>query len=37
MRTVEQVGGISQDDLKISISVFSRLERFWTDNIRYRL
>ena len=37
MRTVEQVGGITQDDLKMSIGVFGRLERFWTDNIRYRL
>lgn len=37
MRTVEQVGGVSQDDLKASISIFGRLERFWTDCIRYRL
>lgn len=37
MKTVEQVGGITQGDLKTSIGVFGRLERFWTDNIRYRL
>ncbi|MCI0598450.1 MAG: winged helix DNA-binding protein [Beijerinckiaceae bacterium] len=35
--TVEQIGGISSDEfLKLNQSL-ARLERFWTDQIRYRL
>jgi DNA-binding MarR family transcriptional regulator len=37
VRTVEQIGGISQDEFKkVNLSLM-RLERFWTDHIRYRL
>jgi DNA-binding MarR family transcriptional regulator len=35
--TVEQIGGISSDDFgKLNVAL-ARLERFWTDQIRYRL
>jgi DNA-binding MarR family transcriptional regulator len=37
IRTIEQIGGIGIDDFsKINTSLI-RLERFWTDQIRYRL
>jgi DNA-binding MarR family transcriptional regulator len=36
-RTVEQIGGIPCDDLaRVNISL-QRLERYWTDQIKYRL
>jgi DNA-binding MarR family transcriptional regulator len=35
--TVEQVGQITQDDFKGLNKALVRLERFWTDQIRYRL
>jgi DNA-binding MarR family transcriptional regulator len=35
--TVEQIGGVSADDFKRMNMALSRLERFWTDQIRYRL
>jgi DNA-binding MarR family transcriptional regulator len=35
--TVEQIGGIASDDFSRMNQVLSRLERFWTDQIRYRL
>jgi DNA-binding MarR family transcriptional regulator len=35
--TVEQIGGIGSDEFtKLNVSL-ARLERFWTDQIRYRL
>lgn len=37
MRTVEQVGGISQAEFKAANTILVRLERFFTDNVRYRL
>ncbi|HYP58033.1 MAG TPA: winged helix DNA-binding protein [Beijerinckia sp.] len=35
--TVEQIGGISTDEFTKLNSSLMRLERFWTDQIRYRL
>jgi len=36
-RTVEQIGGVMSDDFtKMNLSL-ARLERFWTDQIKYRL
>ncbi|HXY57487.1 MAG TPA: winged helix DNA-binding protein [Methylocystis sp.] len=35
--TVEQIGGVSADEFKVLNSSLQRLERFWTDQIRYRL
>lgn len=37
VRTVEQVGGISADDFSTLNKALHRLERFWTDQILYRL
>ena len=37
MRTVEQVGGINADDFGVLNKALHRLERFWTDQILYRL
>jgi DNA-binding MarR family transcriptional regulator len=37
IRTVEQIGGISSDEFVRLNRSLSRLERFWTDQIRYRL
>ncbi len=37
MRTVNQLGGISGDDFQRMNTALMRLERFWTDQIRYRL
>ena len=37
LETIEQVGGISLDDLKVLNRSLHRLERFWTDQILYRL
>jgi len=37
LRSLEQVGGIGQDDLGILNKALIRLERFWTDQIRYQL
>ncbi|MCP8938360.1 winged helix DNA-binding protein [Alsobacter sp. SYSU M60028] len=37
IRTVEQIGGISPEDFRNANAALSRLERFWTDHIRYRL
>jgi len=34
---IEKVGGISQSDLQTMNRTLKRLERFWTDQIRYRL
>lgn len=35
--TVEQIGGINPDEFVRMNQALSRLERFWTDQIRYRL
>jgi len=37
VRTVEQVGGISGDEFASLNKALHRLERFWTDQILYRL
>jgi DNA-binding MarR family transcriptional regulator len=37
VRTVEQVGGISRDEFAGLNKALDRLERFWTDQILYRL
>jgi DNA-binding MarR family transcriptional regulator len=37
VRTVEQVGGISSDEFAGLNKALQRLERFWTDQILYRL
>ena len=37
VRTVEQVGGISPDEFSGLNKALHRLERFWTDQILYRL
>lgn len=36
-RTVEQIGGVNCEEFKLLNSSLQRLERFWTDQIRYRL
>lgn len=36
-RTIEPIGGISDDDFERLNHSLTRLERFWTDQIRYRL
>src|SRR3954462_15421791 len=36
-RTIEPIGGISGDDFQQLNQALVRLERFWTDQIRYRL
>jgi DNA-binding MarR family transcriptional regulator len=37
VKTVEQIGGVSSDDFQRLNGALMRLERFWTDQIRYRL
>ena len=37
VRTVEQVGGINSDEFALLNKSLHRLERFWTDQILYRL
>jgi len=37
VRTVEQIGGISSDEFATLNKSLHRLERFWTDQILYRL
>jgi DNA-binding MarR family transcriptional regulator len=37
IRTVEQIGGIAADDFEVLNAALLRLDRFWTDQIRYRL
>lgn len=37
VRTIEQVGGIRPDEFEKMNAALSRLERFWEDQIRYRL
>jgi DNA-binding MarR family transcriptional regulator len=35
--TIEHIGGVSCDEFKTLNQSLTRLERFWTDQIRYRL
>jgi DNA-binding MarR family transcriptional regulator len=35
--TVEQIGGINSDEFSRINQALTRLERFWTDQIKYRL
>jgi DNA-binding MarR family transcriptional regulator len=35
--TVEQIGGVSIDEFKVVNNALTRLVRFWTDQIKYRL
>ncbi len=35
--TVEQIGGVSVDEFRTVNNALARLERFWTDQIKYRL
>ena len=37
VRTIEQIGGIGHDDFDTLNHALLRLDRFWTDQIRYRL
>lgn len=37
LRSLEQVGGVSGEELDSLNDAFMRLERFWSDQIRYRL
>ena len=37
LKSLEQVGGIGTDELEILNKALIRLERFWTDQIRYQL
>lgn len=37
IRTVEQIGGITGHDFETLNHALMRLDRFWTDQIRYRL
>ena len=37
LKSLEQVGGIGSDDLEALNKALIRLERFWTDQIRYQL
>ena len=36
-RTIQPIGGISDEDFQRLNQALARLERFWTDQIRYRL
>jgi DNA-binding MarR family transcriptional regulator len=36
-RTVEQIGGVGPDEFAKMNQSLARLERFWTDQIKYRL
>jgi DNA-binding MarR family transcriptional regulator len=37
LKSLQQVGGIGADDLETLNKALIRLERFWTDQIRYQL
>jgi DNA-binding MarR family transcriptional regulator len=37
IRTVQQIGGIDANDFDVLNQALMRLDRFWTDQIRYRL
>jgi hypothetical protein len=35
--SLEQVGGVAQNDLEVLNKSMYRLQRFWSDQIRYQL
>jgi DNA-binding MarR family transcriptional regulator len=37
LKSLQQVGGVATDDLETLNQALIRLERFWTDQIRYQL
>jgi DNA-binding MarR family transcriptional regulator len=37
LKSLQQVGGINTEDLELLNKTLIRLERFWTDQIRYQL
>ena len=37
LKSLQQVGGVGMDDLEALNKSLIRLERFWTDQIRYQL
>jgi hypothetical protein len=37
LKSLQQVGGIGPDELETLNKALIRLERFWTDQIRYQL
>lgn len=37
MRSIDQIGGIGSEDFQVLNRSLQRLERFWTDQILYRL
>jgi DNA-binding MarR family transcriptional regulator len=37
LKSLQQVGGVANDDLETLNKALIRLERFWTDQIRYQL
>ena len=37
VQSIEKVGGINADDFRMMNKALQRLERFWTDQILYRL
>ncbi len=37
LKTVEEIGGISDSDFTMVNNRLLKLERFWNDQIRYRL
>jgi DNA-binding MarR family transcriptional regulator len=37
MKSIEQIGGIAADDFQMLNRAMQRLDRFWTDQILYRL
>ena len=37
LKSLEQVGGVADNDLALLNKALVRLERFWSDQIRYQL
>jgi hypothetical protein len=37
LKSLQQVGGVDSADLESLTNTLIRLERFWTDQIRYQL
>ena len=37
LKSLEQVGGIGRDELAVLTKALIRLDRFWTDQLRYQL
>ena len=36
-KSISEIGGVTSEDLETIIVTLGRLERFWTDQVRYRL